>query len=103
LIMSCSPVEYIRKCLQGEGENENVKESLLRARKEQIDTTSHRSLDVINGKQRSVFLFVGTGASIESGLPNFRQFSEHMLVNLLSLDHGVSITDISMFVSELRP
>jgi hypothetical protein len=98
--MSCN---YISKCFQGEsGNQETVKEALLKAIKEHIDLKSHQDLRVMNGKQRAVF-FVGAGASVESGLPNFRQFSEHMLVSLLSLDHGVSKTDISMFVSELRP
>lgn len=100
--MSCNPFAFINKCIQGGGGKETVKQSLLKAIKEQIDAKSHRALDMMNGEQRTVF-FVGAGASIESGLPNFRQFSEHMLVNLLSLDHGVPMTDISMFVGELRP
>jgi len=82
-------------------ENETVANALLKEIKVQVDTKSQSSLDKMDGK-RSVF-FVGAGASVESGLPNFRQFSEHMLSNLLPKDHGISMVDISMFVSELRP
>lgn len=100
--MSC----ILNKCLHGErggrGQGEKVLKSLLNAIKERTEPESHASLDMMDSNQRSVF-FVGAGASIESGLPNFRQFSEHMLLNLLSLDHGVTNADISMFVSELRP
>ncbi len=85
--------------------NENVFKSLARAINDRVDMRSQQILEDMmdsNTNKPAVF-FVGAGASIESGLPNFRQFSEHLLVNLLSLDHGVSTNDISMFVSELRP
>jgi tetratricopeptide (TPR) repeat protein len=95
--MSC-----LRECFQRKVETETVVDSLLQAMKKQIDKSSHVMLEMIDGK-RSVF-FVGAGASVASGLPNFRQFSEHMLSNLLTTTNGsVSKTDISMFVSELRP
>lgn len=103
--MSCNNlVQYLRSWFGGgrDGTNERVMESLLREIKERIDQDSHDCLEMIDGKHSSVF-FVGAGASIDSGLPNFRQFSEHMLVSILSLSQGVSMTDISMFVSELRP
>ena len=48
---------------------------------------------------RSVF-FVGAGASVESSLPNFKQFSEHLLTQTLPNDTDVE--DIEMFASELR-
>jgi len=89
----------ISGCFHRDEYNGTVFDDLLSAMKEKIDKSDHGSLEMMDGK-RSVF-FVGAGASVESGLPNFRQFSEHMLKNLLST--SMSLTDISMFVSELRP
>jgi len=116
--MSC-----IGKCLGIDGKKQNrsddtVMNSLMKAIKDQLDVKYHAPLEKMEhnanatAQSRSVF-FVGAGASVESGLPNFRQFSEHMLNQLIShnyddgvhhdVHHDVPAKDISMFVSELRP
>mmetsp|Transcript_1755 Transcript_1755/g.2318 ORF Transcript_1755/g.2318 Transcript_1755/m.2318 type:complete len:804 (+) Transcript_1755:133-2544(+) len=103
----------IGKCLGLNGRKQSriddtVMDALMKAIKDQLDPKYHAPLEKMeqnakaNADTRSVF-FVGAGASVESGLPNFRQFSEHMLNQLISQNYGVPAKDISMFVSELRP
>ncbi|GFH54414.1 hypothetical protein CTEN210_10890 [Chaetoceros tenuissimus] len=79
-----------------------VMTSLVQAIQNQVeDNASLQKLKSMDCK-RCVF-FVGAGASVDSGLPNFREFSGHMLKQLLSKYNDLTEEDVSTFVSELRP
>ena len=89
--------------------------AILNAIKNQLEPDHAQLLNPLQQRNRTAF-FVGAGASVESGLPNFRQFSEHLMASTLQQQHTstskesngnievpVSDEDISMFASELRP
>ena len=85
--------------------------AILNAIKNQLEPDHAQLLNPLQQRNRTAF-FVGAGASVESGLPNFRQFSEHLMAITLQQQHTstskesndlVSDEDISMFASELRP
>ena len=101
-------------CCSITGRDKEEKEALiapaiLQSIQNQLEPTNAQLLTPLQNRNRIAF-FVGAGASVESGLPNFRQFSEHLMSSTIqaqqqdeSAQEVVSKEDISMFASELRP
>jgi len=78
--------------------------AILEAVRERLDRESARALGCsISGDNERTAFFAGAGVSVESGLPNFRQFSEHLLSSTLPRHKDITKEDIAVLAGELRP
>jgi len=82
---------------------EVIGNAIIQAVQDNLDAKSAKQLNksTINGG-RSAF-FAGAGISVDSGLPDFHEFSKHILQNTLPSHASITEEDIAMFASEMRP
>lgn len=99
-----SPALYrkVKRILKCNFREESVGSAVVEAVKYRLDSESARLLGRSISGDRSAF-FAGAGASVESGLPNFKDFSEHILSSTLPRHKDITKDDVAMFASELRP
>jgi len=81
---------------------ESIVNAVIDALLSRLDPESARLLNRNISGERCAF-FVGAGASVESGLPTFDEFSKHILAATLPRRGDITKDDMAMFVSELRP
>lgn len=80
----------------------SVSKAIVDSVKDELEPVAARALGrAIPGE--GVAFFAGAGISVESGLPNYKNFSEHILLNLLPRHDSITKDDISMLARDIRP